>query len=103
MCTAVRSFSAIWMNFSVSSISIPPGAPSIPLTLISMMKSGPTASRISCRILTGNLQRFSMLPPYSSVLLFVRGEMNCIIRKPWPPWMQMPSKPASFMNSEVFT
>ena len=59
----------------------------------------PTASRMAFSTMMGNRQRFSRLPPYSSVRLLVLGERNWEISQPWAPCTCTMSKPHSFTRA----
>ncbi len=76
-----------------SSMSYPPGVPSMPLNRNSITKSGPTARLMALQISRGRRTLFSMLPPHRSFRLLNRGDMNCVISHPCPPWTVTIPKP----------
>ena len=62
----------------------------------------PMPSLAASKIIFGNLARFSMLPPNTSVRWLVQGEINCWILNPCPPCINTPSNPQALAKRAIF-
>eukprot|EP00041_Stephanoeca_diplocostata_P033407 m.1103381 g.1103381 ORF g.1103381 m.1103381 type:complete len:333 (-) comp24331_c2_seq12:729-1727(-) len=79
------------------------GSASVTFILTRTVKSVPTADRMLSSTRRGKRRRLVMLPPYSSVRVFVNGHKNCDNKYPCPQCSSTASNPAAFASSAAFT
>src|SRR5690554_772803 len=81
-------------NHTESSRVHPPSSQSVAEIRTQMGRSCGQTCFIFSRVSKSILDRFSRLPPYSSVRLLVIGERNSLRRYPCAPWSSISSNPA---------
>ena len=98
-CRSQPASSSIGAMRSASSIDRPGPAGLLMKSMgdhrTTMGKSGPTTARVPRMTSSVSLTRFSRLPPYSSVRLFVANAMKRDRMPPTPAMTSMASNPAS--------